>query len=77
MLLKCEAELSNEDVSLEFRLSIGTRSQEKAARRRVQHNVGRMATWGRPGAPALDFSAAVDQQSMTLQILLEVGADRR
>ena len=66
VFLKYEAQSPHEDLSLEFRLSVGTRSQE------VRHNFGRMATWGPSGAPAWDLSAAVDRQSMTLRILLEV-----
>ena len=71
VFLKYEAQSPHEDLSLEFRLSVGTRSQEV----RVQHNFGRMATWGPSGAPAWDLSAAVDRQSMTLRILLEVWGD--
>ena len=77
--LKCEAEAPNEDLNFEFRLSVGARSEEEeaAVHTRVQHDFGRMATWGSPGAPALNLSAAVDRHSMTLQILLEVWAESR
>jgi len=74
--LKCEAELSEAVDQVKFRIGIGSGSLAQVPRGPMSHNFSQKAdcrySTSPQGGEEFDFRAAIDADSMTLLILLEI-----
>jgi len=71
--LKCEADLSRIDASVKFRISIGSGETLQGARGPISHNFSQRSVCHLPpGLDEWDFSTAVDRESRTFAICLEI-----
>jgi hypothetical protein len=73
--LKCESELTDVVGAITFRISIGNAPTAQAPRGPVAHNFASSAVCGLPrenGVEEWDFSAVVDQESLTFVVCLEM-----